>query len=48
MEVFLALNGMELTAGVDEQERLFLDLAAGRWSRPALDEWLERHVATAR
>src|SRR5699024_11011418 len=29
MEVFLLLNGYEIQADVDEQERLFLDLAAG-------------------
>lgn len=47
MEVFLALNGLEVRAGVDEQERLFLNLAAGRSSRPELEIWLEQHT-TAR
>jgi death-on-curing protein len=41
MEVFLALNGLDLHAEVDEQEMLFLDLAAGRSSRPELERWLE-------
>ena len=40
MEVFLALNGLELVADVDEQERLMLDVAAGRSSRQRLEEWL--------
>lgn len=44
MEVFLVLNGLELRAGIDEQEALFLDLAAGVSSRPELEAWLERHT----
>lgn len=47
MEVFLALNGVDLHADVDEQEELFLALAAGRSSRPELERWLERRT-TAR
>jgi len=45
MEVFLVLNGLELTGAVDEQERLMLDLAAGRLSREELSIWLEEHTA---
>ena len=33
METFLVLNGAEIAAGTDEQERLMLDLAAGRIDR---------------
>lgn len=44
MEVFLALNGLDLRADVDEQEALFLDLAAGRSSRRELERWLERRT----
>jgi death-on-curing protein len=44
MEVFLALNGLDLHADVDEQETLFLDLAAGRSSRPQLERWLGRRT----
>lgn len=44
MEVFLALNGLELRAGIDDQESLFLGLAAGRSSRPELEAWLEQHT----
>jgi death-on-curing protein len=47
MEVFLVLNGLDLHADVDEQEALFLALAAGRSSRFELERWLERHT-TAR
>jgi death-on-curing protein len=45
MEVFLVVNGMELTASVDEQERFMLALAAGEISREALIEWLQAHAA---
>jgi death on curing protein len=44
MEVFLQLNGVRLEAGIDEQERLFLELAAGQYSRSALQDWLERNT----
>ena len=47
MEVFLALNGLDLRADVDEQEALFLDLAAGPSSRQELERWLDRRT-TAR
>ncbi len=46
MAVFLELNGLELSASVDEQERLMLGLAAGRVSRAELTTWLEGHVST--
>jgi death-on-curing protein len=36
MEVFLVLNGYEVNAGVDKQEKLFLDMAAGKISRSDL------------
>ena len=44
METFLVLNGTEIAAPVDEEERLMLDLAAGRISRSHLTEWLRQHV----
>jgi death-on-curing protein len=44
MEVFLMLNGLEVSCGVDEQERVFLDLAAGHLSREQLARWLAEHV----
>jgi death-on-curing protein len=40
MEVFLVLNGVEIDASVDEQERLMLDLAAGQRDRDELAGWL--------
>ena len=44
METFLMLNGSEIDAPVDEQERLILDLAAGRIGRNHLIDWLRQHV----
>jgi death on curing protein len=48
MEAFLILNGSEIVATVDEQERLMLDLAAGLVTREQLAEWLETHLQSAR
>lgn len=47
MEVLLVLNGLEIRASVDEQERLMLSLAAGKTSRAELVEWLRIHTASA-
>jgi len=44
METFLILNGSEIGAPVDDQERLILDLAAGRIRRSHLIDWLRQHV----
>jgi death-on-curing protein len=44
MEVFLRLNGWEITASVDEQERLILDVASGAVGRGELTEWLSAHI----
>jgi death-on-curing protein len=44
METFLVLNGAEIAASVDEQERVILDLAAGRIRREAFTEWLRSRV----
>lgn len=43
MEVFLILNGFEIDASIDEQERLMLDLAAGQRHREDLADWLRLH-----
>jgi len=43
MEVVLRLNGWEITASVDEQERFILDVAAGAVGRDELTEWLSAH-----
>ena len=44
METFLVLNGAEIDATVDDQERLMLDLAAGRIDRTHLTDWLRHHL----
>ena len=44
METFLVLNGTEIDAPVDDQERLMLDLAAGRSGRSHLIDWLRQHL----
>jgi death-on-curing protein len=44
METFLVLNGAELDASLDEQERVMLDLAAGRIDRGQLADWLRQHL----
>jgi prophage maintenance system killer protein len=48
MEAFLMLNGSEIVAVVDEQERLMLDLAAGLVTREQLAEWLAKHLQSPR
>lgn len=44
METFLILNGFELEATVEEQERLMLTMAAGGLERSELVQWLSEHV----
>jgi len=44
METFLVINGAEIDATVDDQERLMLDLAAGRIDRSQLTDWLRQHL----
>ena len=44
METFLILNGAEIAASIDEQERLMLDLASGRYDRETLAVWLSQHL----
>jgi death-on-curing protein len=44
METFLVLNGFEVRASVDQQERLMLQLASGEMSRDELASWLRDHV----
>jgi death-on-curing protein len=44
METLLVLNGFELDASVDEQERLMLRLASGEMTRDELATWLQDHL----
>ena len=44
METFLILNGCEIEASIDEQEKIILDLASGRLGREEFTTWLNKHV----
>ena len=44
MEIFLVLNGVEIDARTDDQERLMLDLATGRIGQSQLTDWLRQHL----
>lgn len=46
-ETFLVLNGLEINACVDEQERVVLAIASGELERKAFVEWLQQHTAPA-
>ena len=45
MEVFLVLNGYEIKAGLDEQERVILSLAASKMSRAEFTTWIQDHIS---
>jgi death-on-curing protein len=44
MEIFLIINGYEISATVDEQEEIILGVASGQISRAEIAEWIERHM----
>ena len=44
METFLVMNGFELTADVDDTEKVILTLAAGDLSREELLQWVTSHT----
>lgn len=43
LEVFFVLNGFEIKASADEQERIVLQLAAGELERDEFTDWLKAH-----
>ncbi|MDR4494430.1 MAG: type II toxin-antitoxin system death-on-curing family toxin [Nitrospirales bacterium] len=45
METFLVLNGFELNASVEEQEKIVLQLAAGELQREVFTDWLGAHLS---
>ncbi len=47
MEIFLVLNGQQIDADVDEQERIVLAVAGGEMTREQLMEWLRAHLRAA-
>ena len=48
MEVLLVVNGFELDADVDEQERVIFSVASSQTSRDELIAWVESHVVPRR
>lgn len=46
LDVTLVLNGFELSASADEQERCVLALASGTLSRAEFTQWVIEHVQT--
>ena len=46
MEGFLVLNGVEITADVDEQERVVLAVASSEMSREELATWLQSNLTS--
>ena len=43
-EVFLVLNGFEISAAVDEQEKIILQVASSDLGREELTQWLQKHI----
>ena len=48
METFLVLNGFEIDAPVDEQERVILQVASGHVGREEFTQWLRSHTVERR
>ena len=46
METFLVLNGYEVSAPLEESERVVFDVAAGQLSWEGLSAWLQTHIVT--
>ena len=44
MEIFLVLNGYEISASVDEQESIILTVASGEANREILEDWVRLHI----
>lgn len=47
METLLILNGLEISASVDEQEQVILAVASGVVRREAFAEWLWQHTTAS-
>jgi len=45
METCLVLNGYELVAKIDDQERVMLDLAVSRLTREECTAWVGEHAS---
>lgn len=47
VETLLLLNGMEISASVDEQERAMLAIASGEMGRREFIEWLQAYTTAS-
>lgn len=47
LETFLILNGLEISASVDEQEQVILALASSVVGRETFTEWLHQHTTAS-
>lgn len=45
METLLVLNGFEISASIDEQEQLILQVADGSQTRERFTEWVNQHIS---
>ena len=48
MDVFLVLNGHELTASIDESEATILAIARGQMRRADFRDWVATHVSPSK
>ncbi len=48
LEMFLVLNGYEISASVNEQVEVILHVASGDWGREAFTHWLHSHIQPMR
>lgn len=46
-ETFLVLNGLEINASVDEQERMVLEIASGKQEREIFVGWLRQNTTAS-
>ena len=44
IEVFLLLNGHEIEASIDDQEKIIIGVASGKVSRIELGAWISNHL----
>ena len=44
METFLVLNGFEIKASAEEQEKVILSLATGNLDRAGFTSWVREHI----
>lgn len=47
VETLLILNGMEISASVNEQERVMLAIASGEMGRKEFVEWLQEYITAS-